>query len=369
MNRPLLLESPRVVVPVVAGIGNALMAQPMVRQLKRNLPGARITIAARTKAMAAVFDRMVEVDACVVMDSGALGMARSMVRLQLSARPDICLIPFPSNRWQYMALALASGARFRVMHRYSTGAIRALGCVPALRLPAVRGLHDVVQNLYLLRLLGVEPDIDDAPRFVVTEQDRCRAAQILAFAGIAAHVRFIAIHPGSARTILAEAKRWPLEMYARLVCLLASAGRGPMVVLEGPDEDGMAHTIACMTGGIARAVRLRGPLGEAAAVLERARLYVGSDSGLAHLAAAVGTPPVTLFGPADPDRVCPFGYRRLVVQAPDKRCSPCFMYPWEATSPRIRCDSPDCVRRITPESVLETIETAERLFCRQVRSV
>jgi ADP-heptose:LPS heptosyltransferase len=53
-------------------------------------------------------------------------------------------------------------------------------------------------------------------------------------------------------------------------------------------------------------------------LLERATLYVGSDSGLAHLAAAVGTPPVTLFGPADPDRVSPFGYRDLVVQAPKK---------------------------------------------------
>lgn len=364
MKRLSLTGSPRIIVPVVAGIGNALMAQPMVRQLKRGLPGAHITIAARTRAMADVFARTPEVDRCVVMDGGAAGMARSMFRLQLGGRPDVCLVPFPSNRWQYMMLALASGARFRIMHRYRTGALAALGCLPAVRLPAVRGLHDVVQNLYLLRLLGVEPDTADAPRFAVNDEDRRRADRLLEAAGVPPGARLIAVHPGSARTLLASAKRWPPEMYARLVSALAAAGERHIVALEGPDEKGVGRTIAAMSGRLAVAVSLRGPLAEAAAVLQRSRLYVGSDSGLAHLAAAVGTPPVTLFGPADPDRVCPFGYRRLVVQPADCHCAPCFMYPWEATRPRLRCDRPHCVSRIAVEDVLRAVELAQKLFRR-----
>src|SRR3954453_16737535 len=113
-----------------------------------------------------------------------------------------------------------------------------------------------------------------------------------------------------------------------------------IVLVEGPDEAGVAEEItrtltpalsdstALIAGrgtgrgsGVA-VIRLTGPLGNAAALLERAERFVGSDSGLGHLAAGVGTPAVTLFAPADPDRVCPFGYRHLVVQAP-RDCSPC----------------------------------------------
>src|SRR5262249_1448857 len=154
--------------------------------------------------------------------------------------------------------------------------------------------------------------------------------------------RFIAIHAGSARTVLAQAKRWPTENYAELITELRREMSQPIVLLEGPDEGGVADEIVGkLKANIPEfsVLKLTAPLGEAAAVLERSALYVGSDSGLAHLAAAVGTPAVTLFGPADPDRVCPFGYRHLVVQAP-RDCSPCMLYPWQATRPIVRCSEP-----------------------------
>ena len=93
---------------------------------------------------------------------------------------------------------------------------------------------------------------------------------------------------------------------------------------------------------------------EREALLQQAALYVGSDSGLAHLSAAVGTPPVTLFGPADPDRMCPFGYRDLIVQAKTDTCHACNPYPWQASQPTINCDKHyACMRDITTEDILE----------------
>src|SRR4051794_12867146 len=101
--------NPTIIIPIVAGIGNALMAGPMVRQLKQGLPGSRIIIIARIQPMGEVFKRMAEVDEVRIMGKGTAGMARSMLDAQ-ELRGDVCLIPFPSNRWQYMMLALASGA-------------------------------------------------------------------------------------------------------------------------------------------------------------------------------------------------------------------------------------------------------------------
>ena len=350
-----------VVIPIVAGIGNALMAVPMVRQVKRGrgAPGdARVTVLARTKAMAEVFRRLPEADEVLVTGAGAKGNARGVAWTR-HRRPDVYLVPFPSNRWQYSLLAAASGAKRRLLHGYPVGHWRAMHFLPATRVPARRGIHDVVQNLDLLRELGIEPRYDEAPTFTLNDEDRARADELLRGAGLDPGDRPVVVHAGSARTVLAQAKRWPAANYARLITALDQRYAGGVVLVEGPDEAGVADEIRNAAGGTlpATVVRLGGPLGDAAALLERAALYVGSDSGLGHLAAAVGTTPVTIFGPADPDRVCPFGYRHLVVRAKTD-CGPCFLYPWDTPYPKIRCKPPFCIEGIAVDDVLAAVDRA-----------
>jgi ADP-heptose:LPS heptosyltransferase len=184
----------------------------------------------------------------------------------------------------------------------------------------------------------------------LNDTDRTHASTMLRNLDLE-EIPFIAVHAGSAKTILAQAKRWPPAKYAELISQLDR----PVVLLEGPDEAGVADEILRHTNKVKpRVLRLRGPLGDAAAVLEQASVYIGSDSGLAHLSAAVGTPPVTIFAPADPDRVCPFGYRDLVVQ-PAKACAPCFEYPWKTPYPKMRCREPMCVTEVTVEQVLAKV--------------
>ena len=342
-----------VVIPIVAGIGNALLAVPMVRQLKRGMPQARLTILARIKAMGEVFERLPEVDEVEVMEAGGSGALRTVRK---HSRPDVFLVPFPSNRWQYSLLALASRARRKVMHSYPVGYFRALGFVGE-RMPAVRGIHDVEQNLRLLALFGIEPDLTEAPRFEVRDDDRLWASHALAPFGLNDSSAPLIIHSGSAQTVLAAAKRWPPEQYAKVIHRVRESHPDwPILLIEGPDEKGNAEAIRRAAGLELPTVCLSGPLAHAAAVLERASMYLGSDSGLAHLAAAVGTPPVTIFGPADPQRVCPFGYRDLVVQPAGKTCGPCMKYPFDQTYPAVRCREPMCVRSVPIEGVLAAIE-------------
>jgi ADP-heptose:LPS heptosyltransferase len=351
------------------------MALPMVRQIKRNIPDVRVAVVAQINAMAEPFRRVAEVDETFVTGKGTAGILKGIgwTRRQ---HADAYVVPFPSNRWQYNLLAAASGAGRVVMHSYPIGRMSTLTFLSgADRVPAQRGIHDVVQNVRLLRLLGIEPDESERPEFVLNESDRTHAAELLRSAGLNDDARFIVVHAGSAKTILAQAKRWPPENYARLIELMCSELSHQIVLVEGPDEAGVAEEItrtltpalsdstALIAGrgtgrgsGVA-VIRLTGPLGDAAALLERAELYVGSDSGLAHLAAAVGTPAVTLFAPADPDRVCPFGYRHLVVQPP-RDCSPCFLYPWEATKPKMRCREPMCINFITVDMVMSKVREA-----------
>jgi ADP-heptose:LPS heptosyltransferase len=357
----------RFVIPIVAGIGNALLAVPMARQIKRLMPASHLTILARTGAMAEPFRRLSEIDEILVTGKGLKGLQRNVL-LSRRAKADVYLVPFPSNRWQYSMLAMVSGGKRKLLHGYPAGRFRALGFIGE-RVPAIRGLHDVVQNLRLLKHLGLETDESEAPKFVVNDGDRARATKLLEEIGLTSRSPFIAIHAGSATTILAEAKRWPAGKYANLIQMVLGDFSHDIVLLEGPDEAGVADQIASLVPQSDRFhnLKLTGGLGDAAAVLERAALYVGTDSGLAHLAAAVGRRAVTIFAPADPDRVCPFGNRDLVVK-PQKDCSPCFMYPWETPYPKMKCSRPFCIEEVTVEMVMAKVRGAVGLVSLSARS-
>jgi heptosyltransferase-2/heptosyltransferase-3 len=357
-----------VVIPIVAGIGNALLAEPMARRLLEANPQVRIVVLARNAAMGEVFARLSAIApgrvTVHVVGSGLGGQWR-MVRLARASGADVYLVPFPSNRWQYNLLAAKSGARQRVIHSYPFGKIRTLAFLPATRVAAVRGLHDVEQNLRLLEATGlVEPMIGpvSGPMFPVTGAERANAERLLATAGIAGADHFIVIHAGGARTVVGAAKRWPPSLFAQLINQLHGRVNHRLLLIEGPDEMGVIDEIRShlplLPGPQAvSAVRLMGTLGEAAALLEKSALYVGSDSGLAHLAAAVGRRAATIFAPADPDRVCPWGNRDLVVQV-NKSCAPCLRYPWSATRPRVRCGAGQCVREVTVDQVMAAVMRA-----------
>lgn len=341
-------ELERIAVPVLAGMGNGLMAQPMVRHLAAAASNAKLVVFARNASIAGVFERCEGVAEVRVFGNDAPQFARLLRALRRFAA-DLLVVPYPSNRWQYTLLANVSGASHAVLHRYEVGRVREGRSSGSQRRILAEAVHDVPQNLNLLRALGIAVDETMAPTFAVRE-DEFAAARARVGGG-----RRVAIHAGSGETIFALSKRWPPEQFAQLLPRLRSDFGLSPILLEGPEDHGVGELIRAHVE--VPVLKLTGPLHEAAAVLKACKLYVGSDSGLAHLAAAVGTPPVTLFGPARPDEVSPFGYRHLVVQTP-ARCAPCFDYPRFATTPAVRCRPPYCIGQITIDRVLATVARA-----------
>lgn len=341
-----------IAVPVLAGMGNGLMAQPLVRRLIEAHPRAAVHVLARNASIAGVYETLPGLAGMHVFGNQPRQFA-ALLRALRRLRPDWLVVPYPSNRWQYSLLATASGARRTVLHRYPAGRVRALHDLGTDRVPAVPEIHDVEQNLRLLEPLGIDLGDFEAPSFAVAD-DALDAARRHLTGLVGATDRPVAIHAGSGATIFARSKRWPPEAFGRLITALRERGLVP-VLLEGPEDAGVADAIRPFAE--LPVLHLAGPLRDAAAVLKACRLYVGSDSGLAHLAAAVGTPPVTLFGPSRPDEVCPWGYRHLVVQTP-AACAPCFRYPLYATTPAVRCRPPYCIEQITLSPVLAAVDRA-----------
>ena len=264
-------------------IGDAVLSTGLLDHLIRTYPACRITVACGTVAEG-VFARMPNRERTILLEKRSYG--RHWLPLWAA-----CV----GTHWDLVvdirsfALAWLVRARRRaVRHR-----------VPG---------HKTVQ---LAAVLGLDP-----PPLPVAW---CNAADRAVAAGLLPTDRkLIALGPTANWT----GKLWPPERFAALFHTLTE---GPLagaraVVLAGPgdyERNLAAPLLAALPDAIDLAGRLSLP--EAVAVLERAALFVGNDSGLMHLAAAAGTPTIGLFGPTPADEYGPAGRCACAVRSPSDR--------------------------------------------------
>jgi ADP-heptose:LPS heptosyltransferase len=160
------------------------------------------------------------------------------------------------------------------------------------------GPHAVQRHLGVVAALGPAAH-DCAPRVWLRDEDRHFAQEALRPLGGG---RLLALGPGANW----PPKIWPDARFVELIARLRDRFDG--VALLGSTAD-RRRTAAIASGAALPCVDLAGAtsLREAAAVLARAQVFVGNDSGLGHIAAAAGTPTLTLFGPGEPERYRPWG--------------------------------------------------------------
>jgi heptosyltransferase I len=110
------------------------------------------------------------------------------------------------------------------------------------------------------------------------------------------------------------AKQWPAQRYGEVAEALSHHGIRP-ILNYGPREENLAQTAEAASGGAARTMSFS--VGELVALMRRARLFIGGDTGPMHLAAALHIPVVALFGPTDPARNGPFRTTSIVLRNPN----------------------------------------------------
>jgi lipopolysaccharide heptosyltransferase II len=189
--------------------------------------------------------------------------------------------------------------------------------------------------------LGVRPDGDPPEVFLHAEAFR-RADQFLAQHGLGQHRTLIAAVPGAAH----KTKEWPERHWQSLVQMLTAAGMD-VVVLGGKKEATLGKHIAAAGGGHAANAAGAFDLQGTAALLKRSRAAAAGDTGVMHLATAVGTPVVTLLGPT----VGAFGFlpyaARATVLERQIPCRPCS----KMGGPVCPLGHHECLELITPAEV------------------
>ncbi|MBN1557513.1 MAG: lipopolysaccharide heptosyltransferase II [Lentisphaerae bacterium] len=295
--------SPRVVVMGTNWLGDSVMSMPALQALKARHPQGRLTLCVKP-GLAALWALHDAVDAVIVAEAGMRGTAQAARAVRRCGAGRALVFP---NSFRSALIPFAARVPERVGLR---GHQRAwmLTRVATPPDPAAKR-HQVWEYL---RIAGLDGDsVPEAPRLRVPPalRETCRAD----FRLTGEHT-WAALLPGAAR---GPSKRWPAERFAAVGRRFREAGVR-VAVLGTAAEAPLCRRVA---EGAGEALNLAGrtTLPEYAAVLSLCRCAVGNDSGGTHLAAAVGSRVVTVFGLTDPEQTAPLGEGHRIVAAEGPR--------------------------------------------------
>lgn len=296
---------PRILIVRLSAIGDCLHALPVLCALRERIPGAFITWVVEGRSGDLLREHPA-LDELVIVPRGWLKSPRLVWQLRQKLRQlkfDVAIDV--QGLTKSSIAAWLSGAPTRIGMKGVDGREFSPLFNNVLIEPASK--HVVDRNLELLRPLGINrPAVKfNMPRSAL---DDSRADQIIRTAELTSG--FVVINPGAGW----PSKLWPTERFAAVARYLGhDQGLPSLVVWGGAKERAMAESIAAASEGHA----LTAPpttLNELASLIRKARLFVSSDTGPLHLAAAVGTPCVGLFGPMPAERNGPYGLGHVAVQ-------------------------------------------------------
>jgi heptosyltransferase-2 len=332
----------RVVVRIPNWVGDAVMAVPALRELRRVLPQAHLTLVSRP-GTADIFIEADFVDDVLVYDRQGLAATWKQAREWRRRKFDLAILF--QNAFEAAALAFLSGTPIRIGYGTDRRGLLLTHLPPP---PAWK--DDRHESFYYLNIVaelerltkGDSLILTNEPRFdlFMSEDRKMKASELLSTHGARANTPLSLLCPGS---INSRAKRWPAERYAELADRLFEAGLN-VALIGSPGEldvstqvcDYARHQPIVLTG--------KTSVAEATAIISIADLLVTNDTGPAHIAAALNTPTVVIFGPTNPLTTYPLsGSAEIIRRPPD--CAPCMLR-----------DCPidhRCMTAITPADVFE----------------
>jgi len=356
-----------ILVVKLATIGDLLLATPALRALRETYPRARIDLLV-TPASAGLLDGWEVIDHIIVLDKYLFDYPQQLLknpRNLLRLRPlwhdlrdgdyDAVLLfhhlTLFFGRLKHQVLMRATGAKWRV------GLDNGHGWFLNVRVKdkGFGAMHEAEYNLAVAEAVGAATS-DKRLTVPIKEEERQQARQLIYGVDPAESVKrpLITMHPGSGGYSIA--RRWAPERFAQLADTLYHDAGGQLILLGGPEEAELHQQIMSMmhSGMPVRSIAGQGNIRVAAAALEQADLFVGNDSGLMHLATAVGTPTVAIFGLTNSQAWGPYtggiAARRAVVVKLDLPCMPCFYRGHDLGTPE-GCVYHDCLAMLGVDPV------------------
>jgi lipopolysaccharide heptosyltransferase II len=330
----------RVLVVRLRSIGDTVLCTPSLISLRRFLPDARIDILLEDW-VAPLLNGFEEVDNVIPVGkstSSRLRVAKDIHRIKY----DVVFNLHGGTTGTF--LVWASRGKHRIGFDYYQYKFLYTDAYPSGEAFWSRPrIHSVEQQLALLGSAGVFLPEKPATKLSVTEESRLAVRRRLGEARISGN-ELALMHPAAAF----DTKKWPTRNFARIAESLYETGLN-VIAVAAPNERQVLEELARESAvPVTIFDDLRLP--EISALASMSRLFVGNDSGIAHIAAAVGTPPVVIFGSSNIDNWRPWTDGPNAIVTERFYCQPC---------PGYTCaeyGEPRCIQSVSVEAVINAIE-------------
>lgn len=337
-------------------IGDMVLITPTLRKLKEIYPGSFLSVLLRPL----VADLMASnpyVDKCLI-DSKSAGSLKSIFSLVKTIRRlffDIAVILHPTSYRNafipyFARIPMRIGSNYRGRSTFLTCSV-----------PHTYNQHEVERYLSILQLLNLEEELFTVGSFNPnntelqlefwhSDNEREVVANTLLTYGISSSDRLIAVNIGTTW----QTKQWDIRNFSELIHQITDLNQNIRIIVTGSEsEESISHELPLSD----RIVNLVGKTDilQLGALLEKCELCISCDSGPMHIAAAVATPTIALFGPTDPLRHSPYGENHTIIEK-TIYCRPCYKRTCH------RKDDPNvCMNEITVEEVVNEITRQLRI--------
>lgn len=349
--RPLADFKPKnILVLQLDEIGDVLLSTPALRLLRQLYPGAKIIVAVRRPGYEILagnpnIDQLLLVDlprfsaetAKMPADLKKIKQALPVIKSKLPGMIDLGIDLRADLRTIYLLKKL--GAKQRISQSIRGGGFWLTQIAPYLGLQ-----HEVERKIGIIHYLRPAASLPSNLRLeiAVNTDNKRQAGEILAQNGVKMADKYTVFHPFAGW----KPKEWPADRFVQIAMYLGTDYHQKVVIIGSAAEREAAEKITRAAGG--STVNLAGwaDLKTMAAIIAGAKLFIGNDSGPMHIACAVQTPVIALFGQNTPRRYGPWQNKNITIYHPVE-CSPC---------PQTSCSRrPRCMEIISVDEVKEAI--------------
>lgn len=332
----------RVLFVRLRSIGDTVLTTPSLFALRRFLPNAQIDILLE-EWVAPVLEGYKHVDNIITLERGSTTSRARMARRIRSMRYDVVYNLHGGTTATF--LTRASGARHRVGYaHYQYGRLQNHLAPSSALLWGKTKTHSVEQQLALPGWTGVPVSDRPPTQLAVTETAASSISEKLLAVGHQEDAAYAVIHPAAAF----DTKRWAIGNFTRVVEYLSAQGLATVAIAAPNEVELLSQLKSNSSAPIISLTDLSLP--EVSALAARARLFVGNDSGIAHMAAAVQTPAVVIFGSSNAAHWRPWAVAPAEVVLEEMECQPCHGYFCE------QFEQPECILRVPVERVIAAID-------------
>ncbi|MEO7714984.1 MAG: glycosyltransferase family 9 protein [Capsulimonas sp.] len=350
----------RILITKMWALGDILMATPILRALRREYPGCHITWLVE-RQYAELLQGTPFIDEVIAFDSASwrryyrygqiipyLKVSTQLRRRLNAAKYDIS-INLTAEKWWSLWFN-AAPIRIGLFPRRREGLI---GRVYTKTIPRTGDpwLHNTEHYLLAAAALGISAPFEKQMVVGITPEDHKSADDFLSASdGYDPSKPVLLLHPGTSQ----DSKCWPAAHFAKVAD--AMADRFNIVVTGSPGERALAQSVAD-SAKVAHPLVAAGALPnvrQTAALVDRAAVVVTGDTSILHIASALDTPMIGIYGSTRPKDNAPLFGRNVLLYDDTVPCSPCY----KSSCPLKGEDFMRCMTQISPAKVLECVENA-----------